>query len=41
MSATLNGSCRYFVAFSAMSSPNQRACSCASVWQPTLTSNAV
>jgi hypothetical protein len=31
----------YLPAFSAMSSPNHLACSCASVWQPTLTSSAV
>ena len=31
----------YLSAFSAMSSPNHFACSCASVWQPTLTSSAV
>ncbi len=30
-----------FFDFSAMSSPIHFACSCASVWQPTLTSNAV
>lgn len=38
--ATPNGSYAYFAAFIAMSSPNQRACSWASVWQPMFTSNA-
>ena len=37
----LRASWPYFVAFSAMSSPNHFACSCASEWQPTLTSSAV
>ncbi len=31
----------YLVDFNAMSSPNHLACSCASVWQPTLMSSAV
>ena len=31
----------YFVDFNAMSSPNHFACSCASVWQPTLMRSAV
>ena len=37
----LRGSWSYLIDFSAMSSPNHFACSCASVWQPTLTSSAV
>jgi hypothetical protein len=38
---TLVGSKSYLADFSAMSSPNHFACSCASVWHPTLTSNPV
>ena len=37
----LVGSWSYLPDFSAMSSPNNLACSWASVWQPTLTSSAV
>ena len=40
-SAALPGSWSYLVDFMAMSSPNQCACSYASVWHPTLTSSAV
>ena len=38
---TLRSSWSYLPAFTAMSSPNHFACSCASAWQPTLTSRAV
>ena len=38
---TLRNSWSYLSDFSAMSSPNHFACSCASEWQPTLTSSAV
>ncbi len=40
MSAALKGSASYLLAFRAMSSPNQYACSWASLWQPTFTRSA-
>ena len=39
--ATLRSGWSYLRDFIAMSSPNHFACSCASEWQPTFTSNEV